>query len=295
MELSNNPVLLVDQEKGSPTALSSSPVLLIDGDIVAYRCAAVAEKTKYLVEHEVEKTMPKHYDWVMKFDSAKEAKTHAEEAAQFSWPSVIWSRKDLQPLEFACNAAHTTLDAIIKRFPNGSIKVYLSGERNFRDNVWVTKKYKGNRDTPKPTHLKGVREYLISKWDAVVSKDQEADDDIGIDSRLGETIVVSTDKDLDQIPGWHYNWVKEEVYYITPEDAEQFFWEQVISGDVTDNIPGLPGYGPAKARTYLDSVDNSEQGVSTHDWVYDLFKKEGFGYEYFDEMCKLIKILQEPR
>lgn len=284
MELSNNPILLVDQEKGSPTALSSSPVLLVDGDIVAYRCAAVAEKTKYLVwRADLEAAIFR--------DTAKEAK----ELCGTDGMDTVWSRKELQPLEFACNAAHTTLDAIIKRFPNGSIKVYLSGERNFRDNVWVTKKYKGNRDTPKPTHLKGVREYLIGKWDAVVSKDQEADDDIGIDSRLGETIVVSTDKDLDQIPGWHYNWVKEEVYYVTPEDSEQFFWEQVISGDVTDNIPGLPGWGPAKARTYLDSVANSEQGVSTHDWVYDLFKKEGFGYEYFDEMHKLIRILREPR
>lgn len=268
--------------------LSNNPILLVDGDIVAYRCAAVAEKSRYLVTDGSDSIgQPLSF-----FDNAKDAKADARPEDH------IWSRKELQPLEFACNAAHTTLDAIIKRFPNGSIKVYLSGERNFRDNVWVTKKYKGNRDTPKPTHLKGVREYLIGKWDAVVSKDQEADDDIGIDSRLGETIVVSTDKDLDQIPGWHYNWVKEEVYYVTPEDAEQFFWEQVISGDVTDNIPGLPGWGPVKARKYLEEWYTTERvdlPVGHDQAVYELFQKEGFDYAYFHEMCTLIRILQEKR
>jgi len=259
--------------------LSNNPHLLVDGDIVAYRCAAVAEKTRYLVYADGSCTY---------HDNAKDAQSEIKTLGV----GTVWSRKDLQPLEHALNAAHITLDSIIKRFPNGSTKVYLSGERNFRDNVWVTKKYKGNRDTPKPTHLKGVREYLVSRWDAVVSQNQEADDDIGIDSRLGETIVVSTDKDLDQIPGWHYNWVKEEVYYVDVYDAEMFMWEQVISGDATDNIPGLPGWGPVKARGYMEQRSPER---TLHDHVYDLFKQEGFGYEYFDEMCKLVRILQEKR
>lgn len=259
--------------------LPDQPVLLVDGDIVAYRCAAAAEKTKYAVE-DVFSTK------LFKFDTAKEAK-------EFASNMPIWSRKELEPVANALNGANLCLEAFLKRFPTGTIQVYLSGERNFRDGIWQTKKYKGNRVAPKPTYLEEVRQHLISRWDAVVSKNQEADDDIGIASGSG-TIVVSTDKDLDQIPGWHYNWVKEEVYYVDSKDAEQFLWEQVISGDPTDNIPGLPGWGPVKAREYMDGFYN-QTGKEIADYVYDLFRKEGYDYPYFHEMVTLIKILREPR
>jgi DNA polymerase-1 len=267
------------------------PILLVDGDIVAYRCAAAAEKTKYLVTVNGD-------SWVHEpFDSAKEAKAYTEEwRASGVFGVDIWSRKELQPEENALNNAKTLMQAISDKWKDSIVQVYLSGEKNFRDNVWTVKKYKGNRDQPKPTHLSAVRDYLLGTWFATVSHNQEADDDIGIATSDG-TVVVSTDKDLDQIPGWHYNWVRDEVYYVNPEDSEQFKWEQVISGDMTDNIPGLPGYGPVRAREYLDGVAQA-QGGKIHDYtdaVYALFQKNGYDYAYFHEMVTLITILREKR
>ena len=259
------------------------PILLVDGDIVAYRAAAAAEKTKYAVTWA--------YDEVEFFDGAREAKARAE----FLGDGIVWSRKELEPESHALQCLESTMEAVSRRFPEAIIQVYLSGERNFRDQVWRTKRYKGNRTAEKPRHLEAVRQALISRWFAVVSQNQEADDDIGIASG-NDTIVVSTDKDLDQIPGWHYNWVKEELYYVTPEDAEKYFWEQVISGDPVDNIPGLPGWGPVKARKYMDEWDtypmDDSDGFTIKNYVWNLFKDEDFTYDYFTEMCDLVRIKQ---
>jgi len=257
------------------------PVLLVDGDIVAYRCAAACEKMYYACD--MSGTISYH-------DNYRDAKKRYDNVLTDPEIEWIWSRKELQPVENALNNTNTTMSAIAKRFDSAAVQTYISGERNFRDTVWQTKKYKGNRDQPKPKHLEAVRQYLVSRWDAVVSQNQEADDDIGIASDTG-TVVVSTDKDLDQIPGWHYNWVSGEVYYVKPEDAETFFWEQVISGDPTDNIPGLPGYGPVKARQYVEAVNNGLYA----DAVYELYRKEGFDYGYFHEQRTLLYILRSPR
>lgn len=253
-----------------------SPVLLVDGDIIAYRAAAAAEKSHYLVVTQAEEGG----DLVVYFDNAKDAKAYANPLEL-----DVWNRKEVQPESHAIQCLESTMEAITKRFPDSQINVYLSGERNFRDGIWRTKKYKGNRTSEKPKHLEAVRQALISRWSAVVSENQEADDDIGIAS--GEsTVVVSTDKDLDQIPGWHYNWVNEELYHVSPENAEQFFWEQVISGDMVDNIPGLPGYGPVKARKYLDQHPPEQAG----EFVNALFEQEGFDVDYLDEMIQLVRI-----
>lgn len=257
-------------------AFPGVPVLLVDGDIIAYRAAAVAEKTYYAVEDFTGNKL-------FKFDSAKEAKEFAPNLPR-------WSRKEIQPESFALECLQSSMDAIAKRFPGGIIQVYISGERNFRDTIWRTKKYKGNRTVERPKHLEALRQALISRWFAVVSQNQEADDDIGVQSG-GDTVVCSTDKDLDQIPGWHYNFTKDELYWITPEDAEAYFWEQVISGDQVDNIPGLPGWGPVKARKYMEDAKNWD--ISTDMCVFDLFAKEGFDQAYFEEMCGLIRIRRQ--
>jgi len=274
------------------------PVLLVDGDIVAYRCAAAAEKTKYLVSGRYRSD---DYEAPMcdEYDTAKEAKAAAVDAEANYDDIKIWSRKELEPVEHALQITKTMMQSIADKWPESIVQVYLSGDRNFRDDVWRTRKYKGNRDQPKPAHLRAVQDYLRDRWHARTSVNQEADDDIGIDAGKEGSVVVSTDKDLDQIPGWHYNFVSGDVYYVKEEDAEQFFWEQVIAGDSTDNIPGLPDYGLKTARKYLDlrmrTVGGHGPEESYHDYVYALFQKEGFGYEYFHEMVTLIKILREPR
>jgi 5'-3' exonuclease len=73
--------------------------------------------------------------------------------------------------------------------------------------------------------------------------------------------AVSIDKDLRNVPGWHWNPDKEvEPVYITQEQADLTLHIQWISGDSTDNIYGAYGWGPKKAEKLLLSLDQE-------DWV----------------------------
>ena len=87
---------------------------------------------------------------------------------------------------------------------------FLTGTNNFRKALFP--EYKANRKgKPKPKWLDSCRKYLQYKWNATVTNGIEADDALGIAAshELG-SIICSIDKDLMQIPGDHYNFVKDE-------------------------------------------------------------------------------------
>jgi 5'-3' exonuclease len=63
--------------------------------------------------------------------------------------------------------------------------------------------------------------------------------------------IVHVDKDLNQLPGWHYNPTKGEEYYVTEEEGLRAFYTQLLTGDRIDNIVGLYGVGPVKAAKLL--------------------------------------------
>ena len=67
------------------------------------------------------------------------------------------------------------------------------------------------------------------------------------------------DKDLDQVAGWHYNFVKKEAYYVTEAEGLLRLYMQILTGDAADNIIGLRGIGNIKARKMLeDATDETE-------------------------------------
>jgi 5'-3' exonuclease len=177
-------------------------------------------------------------------------------------------------ISFACKdedvvTALSTLDVYIADIlllgvPEASdFKLFLTGKGNFRKEIAVTAEYKGNRkDIEKPHHLEAIREFLIEHWGAIVSINQEADDDIAIAAtNIGEEscVIVSLDKDLDQISGHHYNFVKKTKYYIDKPTAVLNLYKQILSGDVADNIIGLKGIGPAKAAKILADCTNEKE------------------------------------
>ncbi len=131
--------------------------------------------------------------------------------------------------------------------------VFLSGKGNFRKDVAVTREYKGNRPAEKPQYLEEVRQYLLDTHPSDLSVNEEADDRIAIEAtRLGNAaIICSIDKDFDQVPGWHYNFVKNEVYYVDAAQGLLSFYCQMLVGDRIDNIQGVKGIGPVKALKHL--------------------------------------------
>jgi len=130
-------------------------------------------------------------------------------------------------------------------------RAYITGKGNFRYEIAVTEPYKGNRkDAKRPIHYEAIRHHL-QRLGAVLTDGQEADDAVAIDATESGGWIVSIDKDLDQVAGWHYNFVKREEYFITEEEGIKNLYTQVLTGDRIDNIIGLKGIGPAKAAKLL--------------------------------------------
>ncbi len=130
-------------------------------------------------------------------------------------------------------------------------EAYITGKTNFRYELATTHPYKGNRKAAeKPPHYEALREHL-QRLEAKMSENQEADDDVAIASTAYRGWIVHVDKDLDQLPGWHYNPVKKEEYYVTEEEGLRSFYLQLLTGDRVDNIIGLHGIGPVKAKKLL--------------------------------------------
>ena len=163
-----------------------------------------------------------------------------------------------QVMRFILNKTRTTSE-----FDDYSL--YLTGSNNFRHEIAVTYPYKGNRsDKPKPKYLPHARWYLKDNYGAVIIEGQEADDAIAIEATVEgpSSIVVSIDKDMLQIPCFHYNQNKDQWWSVSEFEGLEFFYEQILTGDTADNIVGLKGIGPVKAKKILKGAE-SEQDLWT--------------------------------
>lgn len=146
-------------------------------------------------------------------------------------------------------------------FSDGQVLIAVKGKDNFRYNVYD--QYKGNRKRELEPEVKKCLTYghhhLLEKYDAKQCDGMEADDMVAIwawECILSETpyVVVHIDKDLDMIPGMHYNFIKEESYYVDFDTAHYNFMRQLLMGDTADNIPGVKGIGPKKAEKLLEGI-----------------------------------------
>ena len=139
--------------------------------------------------------------------------------------------------------------------------VYLTGKENFRYSIAKSYPYKGNRKSvQKPRHLQTARDHMESKYKAVISKGEEADDLIAKEAaRLDyKACVASIDKDMLQIPCWHFNIVRGDYLQVEPFGGIKFFYTQILTGDTADNIVGLFRVGPVKAKKILEDAETEE-------------------------------------
>lgn len=165
--------------------------------------------------------------------------------------------------EKAASSLSSSLETIIySSLDVNHYELFLTGKNNFRYEYAKTAKYKENRaDYEKPLHLGFLRQYMVDAWGATISDGEEADDLIAIRAtELGDdSIIVSIDKDFNQVQGWHYNFVKNNKYYVTAEEGLRFFYKQILTGDKADNIVGIHGVGEVKATKMLSKATTEEE------------------------------------
>lgn len=187
---------------------------------------------------------------------------------------------DTEPVEFALSTTKRAVNNIWDAFGKKG-ELFLTGSNNYREHIATIQQYKGNRIQEKPFYYHDIKDYLISVHGAQLVHDMEADDAVGIRQWAKtdrSTCIVGQDKDLRCIPGHHYDPVKEEYFYVTLPEANQFFWTQVLTGDRVDNILGCgvvtsgvyktgkkkgqpyekrKGVGPEEAKSIIDATDKS--------------------------------------
>lgn len=140
-------------------------------------------------------------------------------------------------------------------------EVYLTGDGNFRYDIATSYPYKGNRSArEKPKYLGYARWYLQDNYSAILSSDEEADDLIGIASSVEgpSCVVASIDKDMLQLPCYHFNFRTNVWQQVSEFEGLSFFYEQILTGDRADNIIGLHRVGPVKAKKILAECETEE-------------------------------------
>lgn len=158
-------------------------------------------------------------------------------------------------------------------------KAYLTGDNNFRYTIYPD--YKANRkDKPKPKWLQHCREFLVIEWKAKVTDGNEADDELGIDQTGHglDSCIASIDKDLLQIPGYHYDFVKGLERFVSTIDANRNFYGQVIAGDGSDNIPSYDGKirsaVPKFIQKLLDPLQDMTEAKDMYNHALSVYNNE---------------------
>ena len=196
--------------------------------------------------------------------------------------------------EKLCLARVTELvtDIVYFRLNCDDFKAYITGKGNFRNDIAVTAPYKGNRkDMKRPKHYEAIRKHLVDLG-AILVEGMEADDAIAIEATANGGFIVSIDKDLDQIPGHHYNFVKHEEYFVTEEQGLLNFYKQILTGDRVDNIMGIKGIGPVKADKLLSKCKTEKE---MFDVCVKAYKDNGEdGVARTTENARLLWLLRAP-
>jgi DNA polymerase I len=203
--------------------------------------------------------------------------------------TVGWNLRDTQ------NEAEMrpAVDSVVKYILNAADATHfvgaLSDSYTFRHDVYKFAKYKGARKESMPAieYWKPlIREYLKTEWGFVLIPKLEADDVVSyLASCWEDTIICSSDKDLKQIPGKLLNITSSTIEEISEQEAAYFLKYQMLMGDSTDNVKGIPGMGEKKAQKYL------QEGGLVYDKYIEYFG-EHYGAIIYVETLATLKMMQ---
>lgn len=225
--------------------------MLIDGDVLAYKFASVAETE-------------------IAWDSP-------EDATAVDDGSFVTLHADP---EAAIAQLSTYIERIAAIHEASEVQICLSSaEGNYRHQYYP--EYKSNRKGKrKPLVLRELRNWmLINDTGSMTCVEPflEADDLLGIYATMphkGKRIIICTiDKDLRTIPGEHWNWDKPEegVVKVDGKDAGFMLYTQCLAGDPVDGYPGIKGVGMVGAAKIVTAARTKAQkeGRNPHAVVWE--------------------------
>ena len=179
-------------------------------------------------------------------------------------PVEYTEEDDAEYLEFAWKTFQKDLNRMVEELYCTEYLMAIKGENNFRDLMYPNYKMNRHHDPSKMNKFVPIlRTRAAEAGLAIPAHGMEADDMLRIwaeDCRHHNTefVICSIDKDLLCIPGTHYRMRTKELVDMTPIESARFFYEQLLKGDPTDNIPGIPGVGDVGARKKLAGLSTEE-------------------------------------
>lgn len=209
---------------------------------------------------------------------------------------------------YTLGAAKRMIQNILDEVGATEYEVLLSGDwtTNFRYEVYP--EYKANRRAERPAHFTAVHRYLLEHWGGRVVEG-EADDTLGFlgyqaysqsvrdatyEGRfvqdISKVVICTIDKDLNMIPGWHYNWKRDTHLWLDDSEAWLNFFSQLLTGDSVDGIPGLKGVGPKTAEKILDMFVGKKEMAEI---VAAEYKTRKYHENYMYTMADLLWITRE--
>lgn len=221
--------------------------VLLDGDWVLYTAGFAGQTTKYVYVDDGNSHAP--------FASIADMKAAFGENYE---PARVYSHVTLDPPDHIYHSAKKMIQTCVEKIGNKfqddvELRIFVDGDGNYRSRLATIAPYKGNRHpASKPIFYNELRQYLLDAWKAEVVFDIECDDMLAIThtqhALAGEkSIIVGVDKDLLQVPGWHFNPTKG-FRHISAQEGEWRLFVQAACGDPTDNIRGAMQVGLARAQ-----------------------------------------------
>lgn len=271
-------------------------LVVIDGDLLAFRAAAATEKRSVIATHK--ETLEE-----LEFDTATLFKEWAgSDAENYTLKPV----QTPEPISHTIFAMKHTLNNIIEKCKADKYHIVLSGEDNFRKELPLPTRYKDTRkDVSKPINLAEAKEYLIKYHNAEVAKG-EADEALVAYAYQGYrnkqvVIQASIDKDATHGPGWLFNWTKDDEpqliegfgeLYIDPDTdtvkgkGRLFLYHQNLFGDPVDCYKpseiAKKKFGEKSSYKLLKDCKDDKEAVQV---IVDTYKKwypEPTWYEAWD-------------
>ncbi len=185
-----------------------------------------------------------------------------------------------------------------------AVIIAIKDKENWRRSVLPT--YKANREGVREPMLRQPLMAFLSENYKVYSRPTlEGDDVLGILSTgrivLGEKVVVSIDKDMKTIPGFHYNpnHSDDGIVTVDPVAADLAHLKQTLMGDATDGYSGCPGIGPKRAEIILNAALDDylrefpePQSIAHACWpaVVATYAKAGLGPDVALTMARVARI-----
>jgi len=196
-------------------------LLLIDGDIIAYKAAASAEVAT-------------------------------------NWGDGQWTLHSFEPdVEVRID---DQIEKLVTEAPVQDCIVAFTDKHNFRKDVAPYYKA-NRKDTRKPMLLGYAKEYMTKQYNSIMYRNLEADDVLGIlGTKNPDTIIWSEDKDLLTIPAKHWI-NGEVVEITKAEADYQFYYQTLIAAFKSKGLSEEVALENARlARILRDGEYNTETG-----------------------------------